>query len=142
MKIDQLQGNFHFDFQFHGGSTGTVVAVLGYFTILTSTAQTCDTTPVSVPYLCHMGERAGWRVSRPWSRWDTTIEIHRIEMTALSQRTAPGGQSRRVPLWRHWVAPLRWLCTQHMDGRDVLHIFVDNSKTLRNFEFRNHRDDR
>ena len=70
------------------------------------------------------------------------IEIHRIEMTALSQRTAPGVQSRRVPLWRHWVAPLRWLCTQHMDGRNVLHIFVDNSKTLRNFEFRNHRDDR
>ena len=39
----------------------------------------------------------------------TTIEIHRIielevqfydriEMTSLSQRTAPGGQSRRVPL--------------------------------------------
>ena len=27
-----------------------------------------------------------------------TIEIHRIEMTSLSQRTAPGGQSRRVPL--------------------------------------------
>ena len=29
---------------------------------------------------------------------DGTIEIHRIEMTSLSQRTAPGGQSRRVPL--------------------------------------------
>ena len=28
----------------------------------------------------------------------TTIEIHRIEMTSLSQRTAPGVQSRRVPL--------------------------------------------
>ena len=27
-----------------------------------------------------------------------TIELHRIEMTALSQHTAPGGQSRRVPL--------------------------------------------
>ena len=28
----------------------------------------------------------------------TSIEIHRIEMTSLSQRTAPGVQSRRVPL--------------------------------------------
>ena len=27
-----------------------------------------------------------------------TIELHRIEMTALSQRTAPGVHSRRVPL--------------------------------------------
>ena len=42
----------------------------------------------------------------PWGGSYTTrgmgrglyIEIHRIEMTSLSQRTAPGGQSRRVPL--------------------------------------------
>ena len=35
--------------------------------------------------------------TRVWGRV-VGIEIHRIEMTALSQRTAPGVQSRRVPL--------------------------------------------
>ena len=59
--------------------------------------------------------------------WDIPIEIHRIEVT----RPCFSRPARKL---RHWVAPLRWLCTQHMDGRDVLHIFVDNSKTLRNFE--------
>ena len=43
----------------------------------------------------------GRRIPRPGragSELADTIEIHRIEMTSLSQRTAPGGQSRRVPL--------------------------------------------
>ena len=51
---------------------------------------------------CHPVDRGRLRIpthiTNEMHEWVKTIEIHRIEMTSLSQRTAPGVQSRRVPL--------------------------------------------